>query len=345
MKKKKAKHYVLVTFIVLLVTGLPLSYVVYYASAPIITQEPVDPISGFYQIAEENQFWPTDKTWDPSVYSSESKTDEVPLNLQENSKLNISLDTVDMIIQASDTSRAVLHVYRMNTRSVKAYAINFSENDAQNGSYSISVNEPELRSYAVLELFLPANTLSQLDITATQSNVKVMGLELSNLSIDTSGITYIKDITATGDIRTGSKLQEIYAVGCTADKLHFNLESGSIEATDCTAKSMQFQTTSHVETDKLAAENVLITAGSVDVKNCTCPYNMTATSGDIEISMPRDASFQLSRSMQDGYFSNEFLNEVRDDAVDEVNNYTVKDGKIKLYAKTNTGSITLKILK
>lgn len=368
MKKRKRDRNTRLMVFGVVVVVLVLAFVFYYVSAPVIDR--TDWIQqGIEQFKNPNEFWMNEASWDPSIYSKESKTQELSLDLPENSSLSITASTTNVIIQSGDTNRAVLHVYRVGARNILPYKLQLEMDETQKNAYHLQVKEPATApSVAVLEVFVTHNVLSSLAMDITNAGAKVIGLTLNNLQINSgssqnSSHVYIANTTLLHNPKLeifGLLFMERVSVDdvlqlAVADSDGY-LEplahagealSKGIYLDACSAKEIRLRAVSdHIVTRQLNADKVHIetTAGGVSVTQSTCPYDIRTQSGDITLYMPQDSNFRLLLDVPTGHLINAFTADIREDITYKDSTLTVGNGQVSIQTESTSGMVNLHVL-
>lgn len=171
--------------------------------------------------------------------------------------------------------------------------------------------------------------MSDVELNASSGNIEVLTLDCANLDIDTSsGEIYIEKVenvkelnthASSGDITLESVIAKTMILGTSsgnaeisgeADHFEFNASSGNLSAIDFYAKESNIDLSSgevYMKGD-IGNTDVETSSGNITLIYETFNYDITAeaSSGQIEIYLPKDAEFNVKCDYSSGDFDTDF---------------------------------------
>ena len=165
------------------------------------------------------------------------------------------------------------------------------------------------------------------------------GTELEKLKVDaTSAVISAKDIKARDlniDITSGS-----IDLGCVSENVELESTSGTINAV-CDAGEIEIEATSGkiYLTQKGAADRIEMDVTSGKIEASAEKFNkmdISATSADIILTLPKDAGFTAEVDTTSGKFESDFAMKKNDDT------YTAGDGSAKIRIDVTSGDVNIK---
>ncbi|ADL51356.1 DUF4097 family beta strand repeat-containing protein [Clostridium cellulovorans] len=255
------------------------------------------------------------------------KEEKVPLDKYENIRVNFSSGNV--IINATDDEE--LKVIQKSNKQLdeeQKFTISKSGNtiEINKGQKSIGIHFGTINER--IEVYIPKKYEKNLKINCSSGDIEVeTELKVQSLDVEQSS----------GDFISSNSI--------LVDKISMETHSGDIEINDLVTGSYEFSSTSGDINIKSLAGTGNIEASSGDIHviyNQIDEYaDIKATSGDINIRVPKDLSFQFEGKCNSGDISSNLALDYKGKNENEATAKIGQEPYKKIIAKTSSGDINI----
>lgn len=270
--------------------------------------------------------------------------------LSDIESLNLSSVSSDINVIPYDKSEIKIHFHGKisSTNENPPYL----ETELSNGNLTAAINYPRSSSFfnstnldAKIDLYIPEDFPKKLILHTTSGDINIGNLVSSDLSINSvSGKTTIDSIEC-GDfsLKTTSGEAKINSIKCK--KSSFSSVSGELNSDSFTSESLDFHTTSGELTLKEFAGSLSgsTVSGSVEIdyEAFDKSIDMSTTSGDVTVFLPKSSEFSMELNTTSGDFKNEFPSNISKSSKRSLYG-TVGNASNKIKIKTVSGDISIK---
>ena len=145
-----------------------------------------------------------------------------------------------------------------------------------------------------------------LDIDASSGDINLNNLEGEEIDIETSsGNIYLKNITGT-DFYIDASSGDISLHTLNGNKMVVETSSGDISANDSIVKGAELTASSgYIKIHNFNSNKTFIktNSGNITTKESTGDFTLSASSGDVDISLPHDANYTIKGSSSSGRYT------------------------------------------
>lgn len=276
--------------------------------------------------------------------------DTAEFKLSDIKSIDLSSVSSNINIIPYDKSEVKIHFYGKVSSTNKE--IPYLETGLTNGVLTAAIKYPKSSGFfnsisldAKIDLYVPEDFSKKLTLHTTSANINVDNLVSNDFSISSvSGKTNIGTLEC-GDfsLKTTSGEVKIGSIKCKESS--FSSVSGELDSDSFTSESLDFHTTSGDLTlnnfnGSLSGSTV---SGSIEISYETFDnsIDMSTTSGDTNVSLPKNSQFSVELNTTSGNFENQFATKITKSNKRSMYG-TVGDGSNKVKIKTVSGDISIK---
>jgi len=269
-------------------------------------------------------------------------------------EIQVNGDSPTINVLPIDGNEVIVHFYGYSNTSSENRAPKLSAEVKNNNLVVIAKQPPQTiginlsieRSNLQIDVSVPKTYGSNITVKTSSGNATIEGFSLNTLTADaSSGDLSVKSIQAKNcQLRTSSG--NTFGEAINTDQFRSEASSGKIELRNLISKNSVLETSSgsisaHGLTGNLKADS---SSGGIIVDYLKFENNIdvTASSGDVELHLPKDADFLLYANASSGTINNSFPIKTNSNNKRNRLEGTVGNGVNRINVSTSSGDITIR---